>query len=102
MLVASAAMLLKSCHGFRGPGNVARLVDHCSGDDHHQEVGLLASATVSLTTSHRRTTQALRSAAASPCRKPPMSPACNPMTKFVAPDDYLPAKGTVGLKSCGH
>jgi hypothetical protein len=28
MLVARAAMLLKSRHGFRNPGNVARLVDH--------------------------------------------------------------------------
>ena len=28
MLVACAAILLKSCHGLRGPDNVARLVDH--------------------------------------------------------------------------
>jgi hypothetical protein len=45
------------------------------GPDHHHEAGLLASATVSITTSHRRTTQALRSAVASACRKTTVSSA---------------------------
>jgi hypothetical protein len=45
----------------------------CSDSEPHQEARLFASATVSLTTSHRRKTQALRSALASAWRKTTIS-----------------------------
>ena len=47
----------------------------------YQEARLFASATVSLRTSHRRKTQAFRSARASRCRKTMMSYGWNEITK---------------------
>ena len=47
----------------------------------YQEAGLLASGTVSLTTSHRRTTQAFLSALASACRNTTVFSGRNEITK---------------------